>query len=82
LISRGWRRKKRRTGYSQAASGRLFQKALEMEMVEHLGRGKHGSAEDNSGDSRNGHSEKTVYLENREAGRAAREESGKSRRTK
>jgi transposase-like protein len=36
-------------------------------MAEHPGYEKHDNAGDNSGDSRNGHSEKTVCLENRQA---------------
>jgi transposase-like protein len=54
-------------GLLKQPSGRLLEKALEAEMAEHLGCGKHDSAGDSSGDSRNGHSEKTVYLENQEA---------------
>jgi transposase-like protein len=54
-------------GLLKQPSGRLLQKVLEAEMAEHLGYGKHDSAGDNSGDSRNGHREKTVCLENRQA---------------
>jgi transposase-like protein len=45
----------------------VLQKALEAELTEHLGYEKHDNAGDNSGDSRNGHSEKTVLPENQEA---------------
>jgi transposase-like protein len=40
---------------------------LEAELTEHLGYEKHDKAGDNSGDSRNGHTEKTVFTENQEA---------------
>jgi transposase-like protein len=54
-------------GILKQLTGRLLQKAREAEMAEHLGYGKYDSAGDNSGDSRNGYSEKTVCLENRQA---------------
>jgi transposase-like protein len=54
-------------GILKQLTGRLLQKVLEAEMSEHLGYEKHDNAGDRSGDSRNGHSEKTVCLENQEA---------------
>ena len=39
-------------------------KALEAEMMEHLGYEKNSNTGDNNGNSRNGHTEKTVLLEN------------------
>ena len=48
-------------------NGRILQRALEAEMTEHLGYEKNSNAGDNSGNSRNGHNEKTVLLENGEA---------------
>jgi transposase-like protein len=53
-------------GLVKHLTGRLLQRVLETEMDEHLGYKKHDSAGDNSGDSRNGHSEKTVLTENQE----------------
>jgi hypothetical protein len=50
-------------GLLKQPSRRLLEKALEAEMAEYLGYGKHVSTRD----SRNGHSEKTVCLENRQA---------------
>jgi len=51
-------------GLIKQLSGRILQRALEAEMTEHLGYEKNSSAGDNSGNSRNGHTEKTVLLEN------------------
>jgi transposase-like protein len=48
-------------------TGRILQKALEAEMTEHLGYEKNSSDGDNSGNNRNGHTEKTVLLENQRA---------------
>jgi transposase-like protein len=53
-------------------TGRALQKALEASnlwfaLTEHLGYEKDDNAGDNSGDSRNGHTEKTVFTENQEA---------------
>jgi transposase-like protein len=53
-------------GIIKQLTGRILQQALEAEMNEHLGYEKHSSAGDNSGDSRNGYSEKTVLAENQE----------------
>jgi transposase-like protein len=47
-------------------TGRIPQKALETEMTVHLGYEKNSNAGDNSGDSRNGYSERTICLENQE----------------
>jgi transposase-like protein len=47
-------------------TGRVLQKALEAELTEHLGYEKDDNAGDNSGDSRNGHTTKTVLTENQE----------------
>jgi len=54
-------------GLIKQLTGRLLQKALEAEMTGHLGYEKNSNAGDNSGNSRNGHTEKTVLLENQEA---------------
>ena len=54
-------------GLLKQLTGKLLSKILEAEMDEHLGYTKHASAGDNSGDSRNGYSEKTVLTENQRA---------------
>jgi transposase-like protein len=54
-------------GLLKQLTGRLFSRILEAEMDEHLGYGKNSNAGDNSGDSRNGHSEKTILTENQSA---------------
>jgi len=54
-------------GLIKQLTGRILQRALEVEMTEHLGYEKHSNAGDNSGNSRNGHTEKTVLLENQSA---------------
>jgi transposase-like protein len=51
-------------GLLKQLTGRLLSRILEAEMDEHLGYKKNPSVGDNSGDSRNGHSEKTVLTEN------------------
>jgi len=51
-------------GLIKQLTGRILQRALEAEMTEHLGYEKDSNAGDNSGNSRNGHTEKTVLLEN------------------
>jgi transposase-like protein len=51
-------------GLIKQLTGRILQRALEAEMTEHLGYEKKSNAGDNSGNSRNGHTEKTVLLEN------------------
>ena len=56
-----------RDGIIKQLTGRILQKALEAEMTEHLGYVKNSNAGDNSGNSRNGHTEKTVLLENQSA---------------
>jgi len=53
-------------GLIKQLTGRILQRALDAEMTEHLGYEKNSSDGDNSGNSRNGHSEKTVLLENQE----------------
>jgi transposase-like protein len=53
-------------GLVKQLTGRLLQRALETEMDEHPGCEKHDNAGDNSGDSRNGYSGKTVLTENQE----------------
>ena len=55
-------------GLIKQLTGRILQRALEAEMTEHLGYEKNSNAGDNSGNSRNGHTEKTVLLENQSAG--------------
>jgi transposase-like protein len=56
-----------RDGLIKRLTGRILQRALEAEMTEHLGYQKNSNAGDNSGNSRNGHTEKTVLLENQSA---------------
>ena len=51
-------------GLIKRLTGRILRKALEAEMTEHLGYEKNSNSGDNSGNSRNGHAEKTVLLEN------------------
>ena len=51
-------------GLIKQLTGRILQRALEAEMTEHLGYEKNSNAADNNGNSRNGHTEKTVLLEN------------------
>jgi len=54
-------------GLIKQLTGKILQRALEAEMTEHLGYEKNSNAGDNSGNSRNGHTEKTVLLENQSA---------------
>jgi transposase-like protein len=56
-----------RDGLIKQLTGRILQRALEAEMTEHLGYEKNSNAGDNSGNSRNGYTEKTVLLENQSA---------------
>jgi transposase-like protein len=51
-------------GLIKQLTGRILQRALEAEMTDHLGYEKNSNEGDNSGNSRNGHTEKTVLLEN------------------
>jgi len=51
-------------GLIKQLTGKILQRALEAEMTEHLGYEKNSNTGDNSGNSRNGHTEKTVLLEN------------------
>ncbi len=51
-------------GLLKQLTGKLLSKIMEAEMDEHLGYEKHSNDGDNTGDSRNGHSEKTVLTEN------------------
>jgi transposase-like protein len=51
-------------GLVKQLAGRILQRALEAEMTGHPGYKKNSNAGDNSGNSRNGHTEKTVLLEN------------------
>jgi transposase-like protein len=53
-------------GPAKRLTGRLLQRLLEAEMDGHLGYQMHDNPGDNSGDSRNGYSGKTVLTENRE----------------
>jgi transposase-like protein len=53
-------------GLVKRLTGRLLQRVLEAEMDGHLGYEKHGNSGDNTGDSRNGYSGKTVLTENQE----------------
>ena len=54
-------------GLIKRLTGRILQRALEAEMTEHLGYEKNSNSGDNSGNSRNGHTEKTVLMENQSA---------------
>jgi len=54
-------------GLIKQLTGRILQRALEAEMTEHLGYEKNSNSGDNSGNSRNGHTEKTVLMENQSA---------------
>ena len=54
-------------GLIKQLTGKILQRALEAEMTEHLGYEKNSNIGDNSGNSRNGHTEKTVLLENQSA---------------
>jgi transposase-like protein len=56
-----------RDGLIKQLTGKILQRALDAEMTGHLGYEKNSNAGDNSGNSRNGHTEKTVLLENQEA---------------
>jgi len=51
-------------GLIKMLTGKILQRALEAEMTEHLGYEKNSNDGDNSGNSRNGHTEKTILLEN------------------
>jgi transposase-like protein len=51
-------------GLIKQLTGRILQRALEAEMTEHLGYEKNSNTGDNSGNNRNGHTEKTDLLEN------------------
>jgi transposase-like protein len=51
-------------GLIKQLTGRILQRALEAEMTGHPGYEKNSCDGDNSGNSRNGHTEKTVLLEN------------------
>jgi len=53
-------------GLIKQLTGKILQRALDAEMTEHLGYEKNSNAGDNSGNSRNGHTEKKVLLENQE----------------
>jgi len=54
-------------GLIKQLTGKILQRMLDAEMTEHLGYEKHSNAGDNSGNSRNGYSEKRVLLENQSA---------------
>jgi len=54
-------------GLIKQLTGKILQRALDAEMTEHLGYEKNSSEGDNSGNSRNGRTEKTVLLENQSA---------------
>ena len=51
-------------GLIKQLTGKILQRALDAEMTEHLGYEKHSPSGDNSGNSRNGYTDKTVLLEN------------------
>jgi transposase-like protein len=54
-------------GFLKQLTGRLLGRILEAEMDEHLGYERKSNAGDNSGDSQNGHSDKTVLTETQSA---------------
>ncbi|GHV36588.1 IS256 family transposase [Spirochaetia bacterium] len=54
-------------GLLKQLTGKLLSRIMTAEMDEHLGYEKNSNAGDNSGDSRNGYSEKTVLTENQSA---------------
>ena len=54
-------------GLIRQLTGRILRRALEGEMDLHLGYERHDPAGDNSGDSRNGHTEKAVLTGEQEA---------------
>ncbi|AEF80366.1 transposase, Mutator family [Leadbettera azotonutricia ZAS-9] len=54
-------------GLLKHLTGKLLSRVMNAEMDEHLGYEKNSNAGDNSGDSRNGYSEKTVLTENQSA---------------
>jgi transposase-like protein len=54
-------------GLIKQLTGKILQRALEAEITEHLGYEKNSNAGDSNGNSRNGHTEKTVLLENQSA---------------
>jgi len=51
-------------GLIKQLTGKILQRALEAEMTEHLGYEKNSNVGDNSGNSRNGSTDKTILLEN------------------
>jgi transposase-like protein len=51
-------------GLIKQLTGKILQRMLDAELTHHLGYEKNSSAGDNSGNSRNGYTEKTVLLEN------------------
>ncbi|MDR0908539.1 MAG: transposase, partial [Spirochaetaceae bacterium] len=53
-------------GLLKQLTGKILERALKAEMDEHLGYEKNDSAGDNSGDSRNGYSEKSVITGDQE----------------
>ncbi|GHT79266.1 hypothetical protein FACS1894130_07480 [Spirochaetia bacterium] len=54
-------------GLLKQLTGKLLSRIMNAEKDEHLGYEKDSNAGDNSGDSRNGYSEKTVLTENQSA---------------
>lgn len=54
-------------GILKQLTGRILQAALNAEMSHHLGYSKNDNAGDNTGNSRNGYTEKSVLLENQSA---------------
>ena len=51
-------------GLIKQLTGRILERALEVEMTEHLGYEKNSNVGDNTGNSRNGYTEKSILLEN------------------
>ncbi|WP_170000683.1 transposase, partial [Campylobacter sp. RM16189] len=50
-------------GLLRQLTSRFYERVLEAEMDEHLGYRKHDNAGDNSGNSRNGYTDKTVIMD-------------------
>ena len=55
-------------GLLKQLTSRFYSRALEAEMDSHLGYKKNDNSGDNSGNSRNGYTSKTVILENNDTG--------------
>ena len=54
-------------GLIKRLTGKILQRVLDAEMTHHLGYDKNSNLGDNSGNSRNGHTKKTILVENQSA---------------